>query len=361
MIDLDAGTVTAIPGSGLGMLRSDSTAETITPLDGALGQQVQDVSCLSIGKSHAVLPVHRVTHPDLVAVRFSDDEGRLIERRFAGLFSSTAYTGSVLSIPLISDKVEQILTDSGWARDSHSGAFAMRLFETFPRDELFQAPVDHLREVVTRILQTVHRIRTETFLRLDSGGQFVTAIVYLPRDRYTTVVRRRIEEQLRERTGADEVSFTAHVSDEPMARLYYILRGTQGVSLPEGQEQRDLSAAIADATLTWEERLVRSAHGLLGVEAASALLEPWAGGFPVDYEDDFEVGQAVADLKNLALLGEGTPSPAPCTSPAADMAAARTRGSGASSSSASRSSSLTTSCRSSATSASRSSRRSPTP
>jgi glutamate dehydrogenase len=300
---IDGGEITPMAGSGLGVLREDTTAEAITPLGGG----GEDVDCLAIGKSHAVLPVHRVAHPDLIAVRFRDAEGRLVERRLAGLFASTAYTSSVLTIPLISDKVQQILADSGWARDSHSGAFAMRLFETFPRDELFQAPVAHLSQVVTSILKMVHRMRTATFLRLDTGGQFVSAIIYLPRDRYTTTVRHRVEDELREATGADEVSFTAHVSEEPMARLYYILRGSQGVHMPIGEAQRHLERAVADATLTWEERLVRRADELVGSEVAGELIAPWAGGFPVDYEDDFDAAQAVADLKNLVRLGTDTP------------------------------------------------------
>ncbi|WP_435199629.1 NAD-glutamate dehydrogenase [Janibacter sp. GS2] len=310
LVEVGAGespSITGISGTGLGMLRADSTAETITPLGEGPGGQDAAGTCLSIGKSRAVLPVHRVTHPDLVAVRVRDGQGRLIERRLAGLFASTAYTSSVLTIPLIRDKVEAVLAESGWASDSHSGAFALRLFETFPRDELFQAPVEHLHRVVTRIEQMVHRMRTATFLRLDSGGQFVTAIIYLPRDRYTTVVRHRVEERLREATGADEVSFTTHVSEEPMARLYYILRGGAGVHLPEGTAREELDAAIADATLTWEERLARSADEVLGADLAQELLDPWRGGFPLDYEDDFDEAQAVADLKNLARLGQGTP------------------------------------------------------
>ena len=299
-------TVTASAGTGLGMLRSDSTAEAITPLGWGPGEEEATGTCLSIGKSHAVLPVHRVTHPDLIAVRVRDDEGELVERRLAGLFASTAYTSSVLTIPLIRDKVEAVLAESGWSRASHSGGFALRLFETLPRDELFQAPVEHLHRVVTRIQQMVHRMRTATFLRLDSGGQFVSALIYLPRDRYTTVVRDRVEDRLRAATGADEVSFTAHVSEEPMARLYYILRGSAGVHLPEGSAREDLDTAIAEASRTWEEQLVRVAHELLG-SAAAELLAPWRGGFPVDYTDDFDAAQAVADLKNLALLGQGTP------------------------------------------------------
>lgn len=302
---VEGSSVTAIPGTGIGMLRSDSTAEAITPL-GETPADPEELGCVTVSKSRAVLPVHRATHPDLIAVRFHDD-GRLVERRFAGLFASTAYTSSVLTIPLIKDKVEQVLAESGWARQSHSGGFAMRLFETFPRDELFQAPVDHLLRVVTRIQQMVHRMRTATFLRLDSGRQFVTAIIYLPRDRYTTKVRLRIEAELCEATGADEVSFTAHVSEEPMARLYYILRGSQGVQLPRGEVRAELDRSVGEAVLTWEERLVTTARELVGEERAHHLLDPWLDGFPLDYQEDFEPAQAVADLKNLVTLDEGTP------------------------------------------------------
>ncbi|NYF99149.1 NAD-glutamate dehydrogenase [Janibacter cremeus] len=321
--------VTPIPGSGLGILREDSTAESITPLGSGTREQDAVGTCLSIGKSRSVLPVHRVTHPDLIAVRVHDEDGMLVERRLAGLFSSTAYTSSVLTIPLIADKVQAVLDRSGWTRNSHSGGFARRLFETFPRDELFQAPVEHLLRVVTRIQQMVHRMRTATFLRLDSGGQFVTAMIYLPRDRYTTVVRHRVEEQLCEATGADEVTFTAHVSEEPMARLYYILRGSNGVRLPEGRARDDIDEAITGAVLTWEERLTRKAEELVGRDVAEQLISPWAGGFPADYEEDFDSVQAVADLKNLALLEQGTPfacalyNPRPNHGHAADPAVRR--------------------------------------
>src|SRR5699024_6332229 len=213
-----------------------------------------------------------------IAVRVRDRDGRLVERRLAGLLASTAYTSSVLTVPLIADKVQTVLDRSGWARNSHSAGFARRLVETFPRHELCRAPAGHRVRVLTRIQRMVHRMRTATFLRLDSGGQFVTAMIYLPRDRYTTAVRHRVEEQLREATGADEVSFTAHVSEEPMARLYYILRGSAGVHLPEGSVREDLDTAIAEASRTWEEQLVRVAHELLG-SAAAELLAPWRGGF----------------------------------------------------------------------------------
>ncbi|GAB3112379.1 NAD-glutamate dehydrogenase [Janibacter alkaliphilus] len=298
-------TVRALPGTGMGVLRDDDAAEAITPL--ALGEEHrQEVEHpVTVGKSEQVLAVHRVTHPDLVAVRYHD-AGRLIERRYAGQFSSTAYTSSVLTIPLVADKVRAILDEGGWSTRSHSGAIVMRLLETFPRDELFQAPLDHLRHVVTRILQLANQLRTAVFLRRDPGGRFVTALVYLPRERYTTSVRRQVEHLLRGATGADRVTFTAHVSDEPLARLYYVLRSSDGaVTMPDAAAEERLDDDIADAARTWEDRLHRTAARLVGDTEARRLVLPWRGGFPVDYEEDFDAAQTLADLKNLARLGDG--------------------------------------------------------
>src|SRR5690606_7025434 len=55
------------------------------------------------------------------------------------------------------------------------------------------------------------------------------------------------------------------------------------------------------------ERLERKAEELVGHDLADRLISPWAGGFPADYEEDFDSVQAVADLKNLARLERGTP------------------------------------------------------
>ena len=91
----------------------------------------------------------------------------------------------------------EVLAAVGMDGASHTGKTLVNILENYPRDELFQAPVAHLSQVVTSILKMVHRMRTATFLRLDTGGQFVSAIIYLPRDRYTTAVRHRIEDHLR--------------------------------------------------------------------------------------------------------------------------------------------------------------------
>ena len=293
------GRLEPVAGTGLGIL-ADAARQLSEPealiADGVLGVRV--------GKGTARSTVHRMTYPEHIAVRWEAD-GALRETRIIGLLTSRAYTDTVMSIPVVRTKVDAILQSAGWSADSHSGARALRLLETFPRDELFQAPVDVLEETVHEVLRLETMRQAAVFLRAHDHAQSVSALVYLPRDRYTTTVRRRIEEIIQECVGADEASFTAHVSEDSLARLYYVLRSSDGgpVHAPSPEEMTALAREVTRASRTWTEDLELAAKRLVG-ERAEELLTPFADGFPVDYQDDFEVSQAVADLKNLVEIGE---------------------------------------------------------
>ena len=81
---------------------------------------------------------------DCVIVKTLDADGRATgERRFAGLFTSTAYHTPVLDVPLLRDKVEQVLRRAGLDRNSHDGKALLAILDTYPRDELFQIDRGH--------------------------------------------------------------------------------------------------------------------------------------------------------------------------------------------------------------------------
>ena len=66
------------------------------------------------------------------------------EFRIVGLFTSTAYTRSIRSIPYLRRKVDAVLTRAGFDPESHSGKALVNVLETYPRDELFQIDEDTL-------------------------------------------------------------------------------------------------------------------------------------------------------------------------------------------------------------------------
>src|SRR5690606_28739139 len=115
-----------------------------------------------------------------------------------GMFTSVAYASSVLTLPIVAKKVRAVLDASGFAPNSHSGKDLLQVLEQYPRDELFQDSPEHLLAVAGEVSRLRERRRARIFLRRDEFGRFVSALVFLPRDRYNTTVRLRIEALLRE-------------------------------------------------------------------------------------------------------------------------------------------------------------------
>ena len=131
-----------------------------------------------------------------------DREGHVVgERRFLGLYNSDVYRDSVLDIPLLRDKAAEVLDRAGFAAESHSGRALRQILETYPRNELFQIDADELYEIATGILELQDRRQVRLFERRDDYGRFVSCLVYLPRDRYSTDRAERIASVLEEAYG----------------------------------------------------------------------------------------------------------------------------------------------------------------
>ena len=134
-----------VPGSGLGIL-SDvqrSTFAEPTPLealDPALRRRIEDGDLLVFSKTNAYSTVHRRARMDYIGVRKVNAEGEIVgESRLIGLFTSKAYMEPATKTPLLHHKLEQILEAEDLIPGSHDYKEAIELFESFPKDELFQA------------------------------------------------------------------------------------------------------------------------------------------------------------------------------------------------------------------------------
>ena len=296
-----------VTGSGLGMLRSDPP----------LGKQPDLLSVEASGKAHEpnvlVLTkansrstVHRVAHLDYVGVKAYDDDGTVVgERRFLGLYASTAYTESVLRVPLVAEKVQAVLDRSGVAHDSHTGKDLLGVLEGYPRDELIQASVEQLYETAMAVTQLQERRRTKLFIREDDFGRFVSCLVYIPRDRYNTAVRLKMADLLKDTFGGESVEFSARVSESALSRLQFVVRVAKGkrVRRLDRSEQDALEQRLVEVSRTWTDRLGDALRAQHGEEVGDRLLDRFGRAFPTAYEETFTVRQGVADLVHLDRLG----------------------------------------------------------
>jgi len=204
----DGMALLAQPGTGLGILRHDKRGSvSFAALPPEVRARARDRQRLILTKANSRSTVHRPNYLDYIAVKRINDVGEVVgEHRFLGLFTHAAYHESITRIPVLRRKLASVLEAAGMPADSHDGQDLTEILEGYPREELFQISVPELTPIALGVLALRERRQTRLFLRRDVYGRYMSCLMYLPRDRYTTAVRLRAQEILRE-AFADGDSF----------------------------------------------------------------------------------------------------------------------------------------------------------
>ena len=162
-----------------------------------------------VAKGNGKSTVHRRARMDIVAIKLYGRGGRIAgQLRIAGLLAASAYNLSTLNIPLLRHKVETVLRGSGHPMGSRSERVLLNVLETFPRDELFQIPAEQLARIAGEIVKTDLSPRPRVIIRRDEFERFISAFVYVPRERYNTEVRLAMVQMLEEKIRRASRSFT---------------------------------------------------------------------------------------------------------------------------------------------------------
>lgn len=276
-----------VPGSGLGIYRGEL---------GLVVEPTFDAEPFVLTKDPARAKVHRPAYLDKIAIR-EISAGRIgREWRFVGLFTSAAYQEQVHEIPFVSDKCAEILARTGYDPAAHGAKVIGDTLANFPREELFQARVDELYNVVLPVSRLNERRTVRLFLRPSPDGRFQFALVYLPRDRYTTTVREAMQEVLMRSLRGRSLDFQAQVGESVLARLYFtVLIDTErgGVAVDVAQIEADLERA----TRTWDDEFNTLASGLAAEQRGIE--------FTAAYKEAFTPQLGLADLLECNALGEG--------------------------------------------------------
>ncbi|GMA18567.1 hypothetical protein GCM10025862_05880 [Arsenicicoccus piscis] len=271
-------------------------------LTGSVRAKAREPHVLIITKANSRATVHRSAHLDYIGIKEFDDQGAVVgERRVLGLFTSDAYTESVFNVPVLGAKVMEVLRLSGYQPDGHDGRDLVGLLQSYPRDELFQTETEELLGTAKAILHASERRQARLFVRRDVYGRFYSVLVYLPKDRYTTTTRLRIEAMLREVTGSTTIDYATTMGEGLMARLHYVVRLPTGSTLPE-LDQEDLERRMIEVTRAWGDELGAALVVEHGEEEGGRLAKAFAGGFPEAYKEDFSPRVAVIDLAHLVDL-----------------------------------------------------------
>ena len=294
----------ADPDSGLGILHAERGGgeKTAAVLRGTLRATARNASVLIITKASSLATVHRGTHLDYLAVKKFDRRGQTCgEHRFLGLWTSTAYFASPREIPVLRRKAAAIIDVFGLDPSSHDGKAVLAVLETYPRDELFQASVAELVDIVRGVVNLYERHTTRLMLRRDPFGRFYSCMIYVPRDRYATQVRQRIERIVLRAFDGTDVESQVQMSESNHARVHIVVRTKPGTVHRLDRER--LEQDIATAAMTWSDRLRNALLAAHAPEQAMRLAARYETAFPVAYQDEVDAAAALEDIERIERLG----------------------------------------------------------
>jgi glutamate dehydrogenase len=288
-----------VEGTGAGILRESlrrGDAPDLTPLPRAAAAIVDAASPIFLTKANSRATVHRPGYLDYVGVKLFGPDGKLIgERRILGLYTSTAYTGSINDIPIVRRKCANLVRRAGFLAKGHLHKSLVTVLEQYPRDELFQANEDELYEIALGILRLQEHQRTRLFIRRDRFERFVSCLIFVAREKYNTDLRQRIAKLLADSFNGTSVEFTPLLSESPLARIHIVVRTKTGV-LPE-VDTRELETRLVQATRRWQDDLADALLERFGEEEGNRLLQRYGDSFPAGYREDYAARTAVRDIE----------------------------------------------------------------
>ncbi len=251
---------------------------------------------LVIAKVNRRSPVHRPVPMDAIAVKSYDKKGKVIgEHLFIGLFTSVTYSRSIQDIPLLRHKADTVLVRSGFRPGSHNFKALRHILEKYPRDELCQIEIADLEKTALSILRLQERQRIALYARKDPFRRYVSCLVYIPRDRYSTFLRAKVQKILEQQLHSACSDYQVNLDDSALARVIYIIDTDQ--KNPPHFDVHKIEALLQEAGRAWSDRLTGAllAAGTQEKDVPE-IVHKYGDAFPAAYRDTYQPKQAVYDI-----------------------------------------------------------------
>jgi glutamate dehydrogenase len=135
---------------------------------------------------------------------------------------------------------------------------------------------------VRGIVNLYERAQVRLFVRRDPFRRFYSCLVYVPRERYNTQARQRIERLALDAFGGTAIESQVTLSESVLARLHMLVRTPAGDD--QGVDAVELERRITETVRTWQDLLKDALLDARGEAEALRLSRDWADAFPAAYQ-----------------------------------------------------------------------------
>lgn len=291
--------------SGLGVLRENANTDTFKSLT-ALPPRIREImlsnQILLIAKTNTVSTIHRAVYTDYIGIKRFDHQGNAIGLTLIiGLYTSTAYNSNPCFIPFLRRKIATILERSELSMQGHAGKALLNILQTLPRDDLFQASIDELFDLSMGILHLQERQRTKFFMLKDPYSRYYSCLVYVPRDRFNTDLRRKMGRVLMEALGGIESSFSTQFSDSILARVHFVIR-IDPAAAHMVYDKDEIEQLLVATTRLWNDDLRDHLTEYYGEAQGIGYYSKYKNAFSTSYREVYTPRTVIYDISHIEKL-----------------------------------------------------------
>ncbi len=298
---------TEVANSRLGTYKSNYaiTKPTIVNVSsGEIEDVVKNPYLVEILKSRYKSQIHRNSNAERIRIQKFDNNGKVIgEYRFIGLFTSSVYYQNPKAIPIVRKKIEQVITNSGYSKNSSNFKDLLSTLESYPRDELFQIEQDDLLRIAVGIVAISGRSLVRMFVRNDKFFRFVSCLVFIPRDNFNTSLREKIQNLIANSYKGEISDVFVQIADSNLTRLHLVVRTDKGI--PE-IDNDVLEQKLIKLCRLWNDEFKDEVTANFSSQEAKKTIDLYHNAFSVSYTNRFDSNDAVIDIKHInASLASG--------------------------------------------------------
>src|SRR6185295_5125198 len=170
-----------------------------------------------------------------------------------GLFTSRAYAEDSEDVPILRDKLRQVLEETGVTPGSHDYKEIRTIFNSMPKEELFLTSTEQIAADVRTVLQSYHTDDVRVALHEDGLRRGVSVMVIMPRERYSGEIRKRIERTLTDAFEGEVLNFHLALEGGDQARLHFYISAQ--AERAQQVQAGELERTVRDLTRSWSDRV----------------------------------------------------------------------------------------------------------
>jgi glutamate dehydrogenase len=298
--------VQSVPGTGLGMWRDDRSSRLFEAHRGdAIPEEIRDdlddARIILIGKSRLDSRIHRRGRLDRLVVKEHDDEGRVIGFSImVGLFTLRLLRTPGSQIPLLSERLREVLARIGSRYGSHDHKALVAAFDSAPMELLIGSDVDALADLLKDLVAAAGSKQPRLILRRNPRGRTLYAAVLLPREHYREDLRAGVRELLERIASASYIDDRTSFVDEGTAVIHCFCTAAEGELL--AFDRGALEEAIRALCSPWEDQLLDALRDHVGDAEAPDLAAHYETSFPEGLRARTHPRDAVRDVEALERL-----------------------------------------------------------